>query len=45
MDLIRTWYADGYCCTLHVDTGLIDFDLDSRSQECKKAKMSVPIIS
>ena len=38
------WYDDRYFQTPHFDTSLIDFDLDSRSQECKKAKTSVPII-
>ena len=28
-----------------IDTSLIDLDLDSRSQECKKAKASAPIVS
>ena len=31
--------------TLHLDTSLIDHDLDSRSQECEKAQTSAPIIS
>ena len=30
---------------LHFDASLIDLDLDSRSQECKKAKISAAIIS
>ena len=29
---------------LHFDTSLIDFDLDSRSQECEKAKTTAPDI-
>ena len=29
--------------TLHFDSSLIDFDLDSRSQECEKAKTCTPI--
>ena len=47
MDLIQTWYDDSSCCscTLHFDTGLTDLDLDSRSQECEKAKTAVPTIS
>ena len=27
-----------YYCTQHLDTSLIDFDLDSRSQDCEKSK-------
>ena len=45
MDLIQTWYDDGYYCTLHFDTSLIDLYFDSRSQECEKAKTAVPVIS
>ena len=45
MDLIEIWYDDTYYCTLHFETSLIDLDPDSWSQECKKAKTSVPIIS
>ena len=45
MDLIHIWYDDRYFCTLHFDTSRFDFDLDSRLQECKKAKASVPNIS
>ena len=32
-------------CTLYFKTGLIDLELDSKSQECEKAKTSTPIIS
>ena len=39
MDLILTWYAGRYLCTLRFDTSLVDFDPDSRSQECEKAKL------
>ena len=42
---IHLWYDDRYLCTLDFDISLIDLDLDSRSQECKKAKSSAPIIS
>ena len=56
MDLTQTWYDDRHYCTLqfdkslidlalHFDTSPIDLDLHSRSQECKKAKTSVPNIS
>ena len=45
MDLIQAWFDCRCYCTLHFDTSLIDFDLDSRSQECVKAKTSVPVIS
>ena len=45
MDLIQTWFDDNYYCTLHFDTSLLDLDLASRSQVCKKAKTSLPIIS
>ena len=38
-------YDDRDYCGLHFDTGLIDSDLDSRPQECKKAKTSAPSIS
>ena len=34
-----------YCGILHFDTNQIDLGLGSRSQECEKAKNSVPIIS
>ena len=40
--MIDLYYQSLYSDT---DTGLIDFDLHSRSQECKKAKSSVPVIS
>ena len=30
--------------TQHVHTNLSDFDLESRSLECKKAKLSVPVV-
>ena len=43
--MIQTWYDDIYDCTLHFDTSLIHLDLDSRSQECKKAKTSPPMTS
>ena len=43
--LIQTLSDGRYYCTLHFDTRLIDLDPDSRSQECGKAKSSVPIIS
>ena len=49
IDLIHTWYDDRsyrhQFCTLHFDTKLIDLDLDSRSQDCEKAKASAVIIS
>ena len=45
MDFIQTCCDDTYYWTLHFDTSLTDIDLDSVSQECKKAKHSVPIIS
>ena len=32
------WCGDRYNCSLHFDTSLVDFDLDSRSQKCKKSK-------
>ena len=44
IDLIQTWYDDRYYRTLYFDTDLIYLDLDSMSQECKKAKTYVPII-
>ena len=37
--MTQTWYGDRYDCTL------IGLGLDSRSQECEKAKPSAPIIS
>ena len=43
VSLIYTWYDDRYYCTVHFSTSLID--LDSKSQECKKANISLPIIS
>ena len=45
INLIQTGYDDRYFSILHFDTSLIDLELDSRSQECKKAKSSAPIIS
>ena len=36
-DLIKAWYGDRYYCSLDFDTSLIDFGLDSRTQECDKA--------
>ena len=45
MDLIYTWSDNGYYCTLHFDTSLLDLDFDSRSQEWEKAKTSVQITS
>ena len=39
MDFIQTWCDYRYYCALHFDTSLIDLDLDSKSQECEKAKM------
>ena len=45
MDLIKTWYDDRYYSTLHFDANLIQLDLDSRSQECKKSKTCVSVIS
>ena len=43
--LIQTWCDDRYYHTLHFDTSLTNFDLDSLSHEYKKAKPSVPVIS
>ena len=40
MDLIQTLYDDECYCTVHFDTSLIELDLDSRSQECKKTKQN-----
>ena len=45
MDLIQTEYDDRYYCTLHFDTGLIDLDFDSWSQECEKPETVVHIVS
>ena len=45
MDLIQTRYDNRYYCTLHFNTSLIDLNVDSRSQERKKVKPSVAIIS
>ena len=45
MYLIQTLSDDEYYFTLHFDTSLIDVYFESRSQECEKAKTSVPIIS
>ena len=45
INLILTLYDDRYYCILHFDTSLIDLSLDSRSQECEKAKTCAPIIS
>ena len=41
MDLIQIWYGDRYYCTQHLDTSLIDFDLESRSQKCEEANACV----
>ena len=41
----KTLHDDRYSYTLHVDRRIIDLDLDSRSQEFKKAKPSEPSIS
>ena len=40
-DLTSTLY-NRYCCTLHFDINLIDPDIDSRAQKCKKAKSCSP---
>ena len=47
IDSAQTQYDYGYCWILHIEfhTSLIDLGLDSRSQECNKAKTSPPIIS
>ena len=45
IDLIQTWYDDRHYCTLYFDTSLIHLDLDSRVQQCEKAKTSAPIVS
>ena len=45
MDLSQTWYDDRYYCNHHFDAILIDIDLESRSQECKKEKSSAPVVS
>ena len=34
-----------YYWTLHFDTSVIDLNLDSRSQECKKTRTHAPIIT
>ena len=44
VDLIETWYHNRYYCTLHFDNSLIDLDIDSRPQKCKKANTSLQII-
>ena len=41
--MVQNWFDDRYYWSLHSDTSLTD--LDSRSQECEKAKTSAPIIS
>ena len=38
IDLVQPEHVDLNYLTLHFDTSLIDFDLDSGSHECKKAK-------
>ena len=38
-------YGDRYYCTPHSDTSLLDLDLNSRSQDCKKRRTSAPNIS
>ena len=38
ISLVQDWYCDRYCWTLDFDSSRIGLDLDSRSQECKKAK-------
>ena len=45
MDLIKTWYDDRYYSTLHFDTNLIELDLDSMSQECKKSETCMSVVS
>ena len=45
MDLIENEYDDRYYCILHFSTNLIYLNLDSRSQESKKAKTAAPINS
>ena len=45
MKLIQSKYEGRYYWTLHCDTSLIDFDLDSRSLEDMKVKTSAPVIS
>ena len=44
MDLLHARFDDRYSCVLQFDTRQIDLDLDSRAQECKKAKTSATII-
>ena len=41
--LVQTLYDDREYWILRFNTSLIDLDLDSRSQVCKKAKTSTPI--
>ena len=43
MDLIQTWYDDGYHFIQHFDTSLIDLYLSWRSQEYEKARTSEAI--
>ena len=46
MCVIQTWSGDrSILLNLHFDTSLINLDLESRSQECRKAKTFAPIIS
>ena len=45
ISFLQTWNDDRYYWTLIFDTSLIDLGLDSRSQECKKEKSSVAVIS
>ena len=44
MDFFPIWCDNRCYCTLHFDTNLIDLDVDSRSQQCKKTKTSAPTI-
>ena len=39
--LLQTWYHDKYYHTLHFDFRVIDLDLCSRSQGCKKLSLKV----
>ena len=45
MDLIQVWYCDRYYSALRFYSSLTDLYLDSRSQECEKARNSVPVIT
>ena len=44
MDLIQTWFDDRYYGTLQFHSKHIDFDFDSRSQQCEKVKTPAPVI-